>query len=69
MLLKIGVPNMLATETAIFRNTYVQRTPLTGCYCIVLKRLEPEPLVFENIANHSADFTKNAQPRTFKTHF
>ena len=38
---------------------------LTGCYCILLKRLEPEPLVFENIANHSADLTKNAQSRTY----
>ena len=31
-------------------------------YCI-LKRPEPEPLVFENIANHSDDFTKK---RTIK---
>ena len=54
---------MLATETAIFRNNYFQRTPLTGCYSILLKRLEPEPLVFENIANHSDDFTKK---RTIK---
>ena len=65
MFLEIGVPKMLATETAIFRNSYFQRTPLTGCYCILLKRLEPEPLVFENIANHSADFIKNAQSRTY----
>ena len=56
---------MLATETAIFRNSYFQRAPLTGCYCILLKRLEPEPLVFENIANHSADLIKNAQSRTY----
>ena len=59
MFLKIGVPKMLATETAIFRNRYFQKTSLTGCYCILLKRLEPEPLVFENIANHSSDFTKH----------
>ena len=65
MLLKIGVPKMLTTETAIFRNSYFQRASLTGCYCILLKRLEPEPLVFENIANHSADLTKNAQSRTY----
>ena len=49
---------MLATETAIFRNNYFQRTPLTGCYSILLKRLEQEPLVFGNIANHSDNFTK-----------
>ena len=36
-------------------------SPLT----ILLKRLEPEPLVFENIANHSADFIKNTQSRTY----
>ena len=60
---------MLATETAIFRNSYFQRTPLTGCYRKLLKRLKPEPLVFGNIANHSADFTKKAQSRTFKAHF
>ena len=30
---------------------------LVRVYCI-LKRREPEPLVFENIANHSDDFTK-----------
>ena len=65
MLLKIGVPKMLATETAIFRNRYFQKTSLTCCYCILLKRLEPEPLVFENIANHSAHFIKNAQSRTY----
>ena len=56
---------MLATEIAILRNNYFERTPLTGCYSILLKRLEPEPLVFENIANHSADFIKNAQSRTY----
>ena len=66
MLLKIGVPKMLKTATAIFRKSYFQeRTPLTGCYCILLKGLEPEPLVFENIANHSAGFIKNAQSRTY----
>ena len=54
---------MLATETAIFRNNYFQRTPLTGWYSILLKHLEPEPLVFENIANHSDSFTKK---RTMK---
>ena len=54
---------MLATETAIFRNNYFQRTPLTGCYSILLKRLEPEPLVLENIGNHSDNFTKK---RTMK---
>ena len=58
MFLKIGVPKMLETETDIFRNSYFQRIPLTGCYCILLKWLEPKPLVFENIANHFADFTK-----------
>ena len=64
MFLEIGVPKMLATETAIFRNNYFQRTPLTGCYSILLRRLEPEqPLVFENIANHCNDFTKK---RTIK---
>ena len=36
-------------------------SPLT----ILLKRLEPEPLVFENNANHSADFSKIAQSRTY----
>ena len=36
-------------------------SPLT----ILLKRLEPEHLVFENIANHSADLIKNAQSRTY----
>ena len=65
MLLKIGVPKMLATETAIFRKSYFERTPLTGCYCILLKRLEPETLVFENIANSFANFIKNAQSRTY----
>ena len=65
MLLKTDVPKMLATETAIFRKSYFERTPLTGCYCILLKRLEQEPLVFENIANHSTDFIKNAQSRTY----
>ena len=50
MFLKIGVPKILATEIAIFRNSYFQRTSLTSCYCILLMRLEPEPLVFENIA-------------------
>ena len=54
---------MLATETAIFRNNYFQRVPLTGCCSILLKRLEPEHLVFENIENHSDDFTKK---RTIK---
>ena len=54
---------MLATETAILRKNYFERTPLTSH--ILLKRLEPEPLVFENIANHSADFIKNAQSRTY----
>ena len=63
MLLETGVPKMLTTETAIFRNNYFQRTPLTGCYSILLKRLEPEPLVFENIANHSDNYTKK---RTMK---
>ena len=58
---------MLATETAIFRNSYFQRALSLGA--ILLNRLEVEPLVFENITNHSADFTKNAQSRTFKTHF
>ena len=56
---------MLATEAAIFRKSYFEGTPLIGCYCILLKHLEPEPLVFENIANHSADFIKNAQSRTY----
>ena len=65
MLLKIGVPKMLATETAIFRKSYFERTPLTGCYSILLKRLESEPLVFENIANHSADFIKSAQSKRY----
>ena len=51
----------MATETAIFKNSYLQRTPFTGCCCIFLKRLEPESPVFENIANYSADFTNNAQ--------
>ena len=69
MFLKIGVPKVLTIEIAIFRNSYFQRTPITGYCCILLKRLEPEPLVFENIANHSADFTKNAHSRTFKMHF
>ena len=63
MFLEIGVPKMLATKTAIFRNNYFQRTPLTGCYSLLLKRLEPEHLVLENIANHSDDFTKK---RTIK---
>ena len=63
MFLEIGVPKMLSKETSIFRNNYFQRTPLTGCYSILPKRLEPEPLVFENIANHCQDFTKK---RTFK---
>ena len=64
MFLQIGVPKMLATETAIFRSKYFQRAPLTGCYSILLKRLEPEqPIVFENIANHCNDFTKK---RTIK---
>ena len=58
---------MLATETAIFGDSYFQRTPLTGCYCILIKRLEPEPLVLENIANHSADFTKNTHLKAFLT--
>ena len=62
---KIGVPKKLATEATIFSNSYFQRKPLTGCYCILPKRLETEPPVFENIANHSADFTKNAQSRTY----
>ena len=65
VLFKIGVPRMLATVTAIFRKSYFEGTPPIGCYCILLKRLEPEPLVFENIANHSADFMKNAQSRTY----
>ena len=37
MLFKIGVPKMLATETAIFKKNYFERTPLTGCNCILLK--------------------------------
>ena len=37
---------------------------LVRVYCI-LKRPEPEPLVFENIANHSDDLLKNAQSRTY----
>ena len=61
MFLKIGVPKMLAIETAIFRKSYFERTSLT----ILIKRLEAEPLVFENIANHSTDFIKNAQSRTY----
>ena len=69
MFLKFSVPKMLATEAAIFRYSYSQRTPLTGCYCILLKQLEPEPLVFENITNHSSEFTKNAQSRSLKRHF
>ena len=55
----------MATETAIFRKSYFERTPLTGCYSILLKRLESEPLVFENIANHSADFIKSAQSKRY----
>ena len=58
MFLEIGVPKMLATETAIFRNNYFQRTPLTGCYHTLLKRFGLEPLMFDNIANYSDDFTK-----------
>ena len=54
MFLKIGVPKMLATETAILKE-----------YLSLLKRLEPEPLVFQNIASHSADFIKNTQSRTY----
>ena len=65
VLLKIGVPKMLAAETAIFTKSYFERTPLTSCYCILLKRLEPELVVFENIANNSADFNKNAQSSTY----
>ena len=65
MFLKIGVPKMLTTEAAIFRNSHFQRAPLTGCYCILLKRIEVEPPVFENIANHSADLTKDVQSRTY----
>ena len=65
MLLKVGVPKMFATKSAIFRKRYFERTPLTGCYCILLKCLEPEPLVFENIANHSTYLIKNAQSRTY----
>ena len=65
VLLKIGVPKMLAAETAIFTKSYFERTPLTSCYCILLKRLEPESLVFENIANDSAGFIENAQSRTY----
>ena len=61
MFLKIGVSIVLVTETAIFKNSYFERTPLTGSYCILLKRLERESLVFENIANYSADFIENAQ--------
>ena len=57
---------MFVTGKAIFRNSYFQRTPLTGCYCILL---EPEPPVFENIANHSTDFTKKVQSRIFKMRF
>ena len=49
---------MLAREVAIFRYSYFPRKHLTGCCFILLKRLEPEPLVFDNIANHSSDFTK-----------
>ena len=64
MLLKIGVTKMLATETTIFRKSYFERKPLTGCYCILLKRLEPEPLVFKNIAGHSTGFIKSAQSKT-----
>ena len=60
---KIGVPKMLATETAFSGRAILKEhfSPLT----IFLKRLEPEPLVFENIANHSADFIKNVQSRTY----
>ena len=65
VLFKNGVPKMLTAESAIFRKSCFERTPLTGWYCILLKRLEPEPLVFENIANHSADFIKNTQSRTY----
>ena len=57
---------MFVTEKAIFRNSYFQRTPLTGCYCILL---EPETPLFENIANHSTDFTKKVQSRIFKMRF
>ena len=41
------------------------RTPLTGCYYILFKCLEPESLLFENIINLSADCIKNAQSRTY----
>ena len=42
---------------------------LVRVYCI-LKRPEPEPLVFENIANHSDDFTKKRTIKdVFKMHF
>ena len=66
MFIKIGVPKMFVTEKAIFRNSYFQRTPLTGCYCILL---EPEPPVFQNIANHSTDFTKKFNQEYLKRVF
>ena len=70
--LKNGSTEMLATETAIFRNSYFQRTPLTGSYSILLKCLEPEPLAFENIAVFCWFYSKKSNQghlkRIFNSH-
>ena len=63
MFLKIGVPKMLQQKQLFSGKAILKEhlSPLT----LLLKRLEPEPLVFENIANHFANFIKNAQSRTY----
>ena len=58
MFLKCWQQKQLFSGKAILKE---HLSPLT----ILLKRLEPEPLMFENIANHSSGIIKNAQSRTY----
>ena len=63
MFLKIDIPKMLQQKQLFSGKAILKEhlSPLT----LLLKRLKPEPLVLENIANHSANLSKNAQSRMY----
>ena len=60
---------MFATETAIFRNNYFQRTPLTGCYSILLSVLNQNLYCLRILQIIVKILLKNAHSKTFKRHF
>ena len=69
MFLEIGVPKMLSKETSIFRNNYFQRTPLTGCYSILLSVLNQNLYCLRILQIIVKILLKNAHSKTFKRHF